>query len=379
MLHHRIAGKRLEKSGEHDPKARAASSLLAGCGGTSAPSPWAQAASPILFGAADDPEAPDPHDWLAAIIEGSADAIISKNLDGIIQTWNGGAVQLFGYAAEEAIGKSITILIPKDRLDEEFAILAQIQRGKRVEHFETKRRRKDGSLVDISLTISPIRNVNGDIVGVSKIARDISERLVAHERQQLLMGEMRHRVKNLFALAGAIVSISAKSSASHDDVIADVRARLASLARAHELTMSARFDDTAAGQQVTLLALVHAILDPYATQDRISVGGDDCEAGGKAISSLALLLHELATNAAKFGSLSVDAGRLDVHAAANGDSVRLTWRETGGPAPSSGRAAGFGSRLEQGLVSALGATVERDWQPTGLVVTIVVPKAKLSV
>ncbi|GES53188.1 hypothetical protein Rhsp01_58030 [Rhizobium sp. NBRC 114257] len=180
-------------------------------------------------------DGPDPRDWLAAIIDGSDDAIISKNLRGIIQSWNPAATRLFGYEAEEVIGKSITILIPEDRLDEEPAILAEIQRGMRVEHFETVRRRKDGSFIDISLTISPIRNAQGMIVGASKIARDITERRRTQAEQELLMGEMRHRVKNLFALATAIVSISGRSTTTQEDLLATIQARLSSLARAHQL------------------------------------------------------------------------------------------------------------------------------------------------
>jgi PAS domain S-box-containing protein len=328
---------------------------------------------------ADGALAPDPRDWLAAIIEGSEDAIVSKNLNGIIQSWNAGATRLFGYTAEEVIGKSITILIPPDRLDEEPMILAQIQRGQRVEHFETRRRRKDGSLVDISLTISPIRNANGVIVGASKIARDITERLMAQEQQQLLMGEMRHRVKNLFALANAIVSISAKSSAREGDIIANVQARLSSLARAHDLIMSDRLLGPENEQHVPLLTLVQTILEAYAADNRISIRGDDCDVGGKAVTNLALLLHELATNAAKYGSLSVGTGRIDVDVTTDGDQILLVWRETGGPEPSPGATTGFGSRLERGLASALGATIERDWQPTGLVVSIVVSKATICV
>lgn len=321
-------------------------------------------------------QVPDARDWLAAIIEGSDDAIISKNLNGIIQSWNGGATRLFGYSAEEIIGKSVTILIPPDRLDEEPLILAQIQRGKRVEHFETKRRRKNGSLIDISLTISPIRNEKGVIVGASKIARDITERLVAQEQQQLLMGEMRHRVKNLFALANAIVSISAKS-AREGDVIADVQARLSSLARAHDLIMSDRMLGPENEQHVALLTLVQTILQPYAMENRISIDGDDFDVGGKAVTNLALLLHELATNAAKYGSLSVGTGRIDVDVRSDGDRLHLIWRETGGPAPSLVAGTGFGSRLERGLASALEAVIERDWQSSGLVVSIVMAKAAI--
>jgi PAS domain S-box-containing protein len=114
--------------------------------------------------------------WLAAIIESADDAIISKTLDGIITSWNRGAERMFGYSAEEVIGESVTILIPSDYLDEEPEILRRIKAGERVEHYETVRRRKDGGLVDISLTVSPIKAADGTIIGASKIARDIGER-----------------------------------------------------------------------------------------------------------------------------------------------------------------------------------------------------------
>jgi PAS domain S-box-containing protein len=113
---------------------------------------------------------------LVAIVESSHDAIVSKDLNGIIQTWNAGAEHIFGYAAEEVVGKSITIIIPPDRLDEEPQILARLRAGERVDHFETVRRRKDGGLIDVSLTISPVRDFSGKIIGASKIARDITER-----------------------------------------------------------------------------------------------------------------------------------------------------------------------------------------------------------
>jgi PAS domain S-box-containing protein len=113
---------------------------------------------------------------LSAIVDSSDDAIISKSIDGgIITSWNESAKRLFGYTAEEAIGQPITILIPPDRLQEEAEIISRLKRGERVDHFETVRRRKDGSLIDISLTISPIRDASGNIVGASKIARDITE------------------------------------------------------------------------------------------------------------------------------------------------------------------------------------------------------------
>jgi PAS domain S-box-containing protein len=121
---------------------------------------------------------------LAAIVESSDDAIVSKQLDGTITSWNGAAERLFGYTAEEIIGKSILTLIPEDRQDEEIRIVEQLRRGERVEHFETVRRHKSGRPIDISLTISPIRRPDGTIIGASKIARDITQRKQAEEQLQ---------------------------------------------------------------------------------------------------------------------------------------------------------------------------------------------------
>ena len=127
---------------------------------------------------------------LAAIVESSDDAIISKDLNSIITSWNRGAERLFGYTAQEAIGQSVTMLMPPERFDEEVGILERIRRGESIDHYETVRRRKDGTLLHISLTVSPITDRNGRIVGASKIAHDISERKQAEaEREQLLASE----------------------------------------------------------------------------------------------------------------------------------------------------------------------------------------------
>jgi len=133
---------------------------------------------------------------LSAIIDSSHDAIVSKTLDGIITSWNAGAETMFGYRAEEVIGKSIRLIIPRDRQAEEDFVLGEIRRGGRVDHFETVRQRKDGSLFDISLTISPIRDEQGTIIGASKIARDITEKKrIEREREQLLAQEQKARMQ----------------------------------------------------------------------------------------------------------------------------------------------------------------------------------------
>jgi PAS domain S-box-containing protein len=134
---------------------------------------------------------------LAAIVTSSSDAIISKTLDGIITTWNASAQRLFGYAADEIIGQPIRRLIPPDRQAEEDVILTKLRAGERIEHFETMRVRKDGRLIEVSLTISPVKNREGQIIGVSKIGREISERKQAELR-------LKKSEEGLKALAGSL-------------------------------------------------------------------------------------------------------------------------------------------------------------------------------
>jgi PAS domain S-box-containing protein len=137
---------------------------------------------------------------LASIVESSNDAIVSKTLDGTIRSWNHAAELLFGYTAAEAVGKPITLIIPADRAKEEEEIVRRIGAGERVDHFETVRVRRDGTMVDVSLTISPILDERGHVVGASKIARDISDRKQAEERIYSLLAELREadRLKDEF-------------------------------------------------------------------------------------------------------------------------------------------------------------------------------------
>lgn len=206
---------------------------------------------------------------LAAIVESSDDAIISKNLDGIIQSWNQGAERIFGYAPEEVIGKSILIIIPPERQQEETLILGRVRSGQRVDHFDTVRRRKDGTLLDISLTVSPVRSADGKIIGASKIARDVTERKLAdkklHELKDHLArmnAELENRVEERTAsLREAMSQLEEFSYSVSHDLRAPVRAMQA-YARALQEDYGDRLDEDGRG-------FLRRIIEGGARMDRL--------------------------------------------------------------------------------------------------------------
>ncbi len=323
---------------------------------------------------------------LAAIVESSDDAILTKDLNGIITSWNTGAQRLFGYTAEETIGKSVTMLIPMDRHDEEPRILSRIRSGERIDHYETIRRRKDGSLVEISISVSPLKNSEGTIVGASKIARDITDRKRAQEQQQLLLREMDHRVKNLFTLASSVVTLSARTADTSEVLAAAVRDRLGALARAHALTLGRVSEGTLRTEpSTTLHALIQTILLPYESRienekSRIAVNGPDTTIAGRHVSSFALLLHEFATNAAKYGAFSTPTGRVEINCFEEGESFILKWTERGGPVVDrQPDIEGFGSLLSRMTVKGqLGGEISHEWSPEGLSIRLTVPRNRLA-
>ena len=306
---------------------------------------------------------------LALIVEFSDDAIVSKNLDGVITSWNSGAERLFGYTADEVIGKPITILIPLDRVDEESGILERIGRGERIEHYETLRRRKDGSLVEISLTISPIKNAEGRIVGASKIARDITERRRAQEQQQLLIAEIKHRIKNTLATVQSIV-VQTLRSTSAEEREAFV-GRLRALAGAHDLVTLESWN-RASVHDVVCRAL-EAFQDDHRERFQISGPRDAWLNASKSL-LLAMALYELGTNAVKYGALSNGSGSVRVEwellQGVELNRVKLCWRERGGPPVKAPEHKGFGSLLlERALEGGLGVA-RLDYAPEGLICTL---------
>jgi PAS domain S-box-containing protein len=281
---------------------------------------------------------------LASIVESSDDAIVSKDLNGVIVSWNRGAERLFGYVADEVIGKSVAILIPQDRMNEEPGILERIRRGERIEHYETVRRRKDGSLVEISLTVSPLIDSRGKIIGASKIARDITERKRAQAQQALLLNEMKHRVKNTLATVQAIATQTLRSVSS--DERGSFAARIHALASAHDLLTLERWN------RASLREVVSEVLRPFQESHRerfLIEGTEEIFLDASHSLTMAMALHELATNAVKYGALSNRSGRVSVTwNVINGrpsNRLKLRWKERGGPAITPPKRKGFGSRL----------------------------------
>ncbi|WP_407179534.1 PAS domain S-box protein [Bradyrhizobium sp. STM 3562] len=310
---------------------------------------------------------------LAAIVESSEDAIVSKDLNGIIQTWNHGAERLFGYEAAEAIGKSILIVIPPDRHDEEHRILESIRRGERIEHYETVRRRKDGSLVDISLTVSPVKDVAGRILGASKIARDITERKRAQARNELLSREIQHRTKNLFAVVQSVVARSFVGKRSVEEAEAAVRSRLSSLAQTHVMLLDKPWEGAELAQ------VIAAEMRPYGS--RVKIGGPRVMLNPTAAQNFGLAIHELATNAAKYGSLSNEAGWVDVSWAVTGSNgskaLSLTWQECAGPPVNIPGGRGFGSTVLEVVMSDYGQS-QINYASEGLVYHLTAPLSAIT-
>ena len=437
--------------------------------------------------------------WLAAIVESSHDAIVSKTLDGIVTSWNPAAARLFGYTAGEMIGRPIAILAAPERENEMPLILERIRRGEKVEHYETVRRRKDGSLVDISLTVSPVRDGTGRIVGASKIARDITlhkraeqalqeseerfrnlantvpdfvwtaepdgtitfanerwfeycgiapeqnargwpepvlhpddrerchaawsralregaeyeievrtrrydgeyrwllvratpvrdpdgriivwvgsttdihDRRQAEERQRMLTAELSHRVKNMLAVVQVLAERSAARASSVADSIEAFRGRLQALSAAHDALIAGDWN------WASLASLVQTALEPYFGEaDRIRLDVQDLRLDPTLALTLALGLHELATNAAKYGALCSPTGRValiaHVHAGDPGEELRMVWQEIGGPVVDRPTAAGFGTTmLCQAIEYQHKGRVELDWRKEGLICRIALP------
>ncbi|MGB3501321.1 MAG: PAS domain S-box protein [Mesorhizobium sp.] len=245
-------------------------------------------------------------DRLAAIIALSSDAIIAKDLNSIVTDWNEAATKLFGYTADEMIGQSILKIIPDERRDEETEIISRIMRKETVPAFETTRRRKDGTPIAVSVAVSPIRDRQGDIVGASKIARDITGMRENERRIRMLMREVNHRVKNQFAVILSMVRETNNRSTSQAEFQEKVRDRIMALARSHDLLVTSEWS----GASMAELTIEH--LRPFGHEEQVFVSGPMLTLVPNAVQHLGMALHELGTNSAKYGALSNKDGRVAI-------------------------------------------------------------------
>jgi len=303
--------------------------------------------------------------YLASILESSDDAIISKSLDGIITSWNKGAERVFGFTAEEAIGQPITIIIPDDRLDEERGILSRLRRGERIDHFETVRRRKHGSFINVSITVSPVKDAHGKIVGASKFARDITQQKRHQEQIASLAHEAEHRSKNLLAVVQATVNLSEADTA--DGLKQAIEGRIKALANVNSLFVQSRW----IGAELSALATQE--LAPYTQQgtERVRITGPEIMLEPNAGQTIAVALHELATNAVKYGAFSVPEGRVEIEWSVKPDgTLTLRWREIGGPLVAKPTRQGFGGRVIDRIIRQMQGKAVFDWRPQGLVCEI---------
>ncbi|WP_170151562.1 sensor histidine kinase [Microvirga subterranea] len=217
---------------------------------------------------------------------------------------------------------------------------------------------------------------------ISGVIGDITEQRAAEDARQLLTRELTHRVKNLFAIANGMVSMTARTAKDPKEMANALRGRLSALARAHELVQPVPMGGHHGGTEVELKKLIEAVLEPYRQTDstRVSVEGPDVRVGSNTTTSLALVLHELATNAAKYGCLSGAGGQLLIEWRIADDDVDLSWTETGGPPVASEPSfEGFGSQLAQRSISGqLGGTLSREWRSEGLRVHMTMPLNRLT-
>jgi len=296
----------------------------------------------LLIDATDLKQAEIESARLAAIVVSSDDAIVGKTLDGCVTSWNAGATRIFGYEPKEMIGQSIIKIIPPELRQEEDEILAKLKRGEHIAHYETVRLAKDGRRLNISLSVSPVLDKTGRIIGASKIARDVTEKKRVEAIQRVLIEELNHRVKNTLAMTQAIASQSLRHAKSASDFVESFTGRVQALAKAHSLLTDRKLE----GAELTELVREQVTLG--VADERVICSGPTVILGAQPAIHLALVLHELATNARKYGGLSVPQGRLSVKWEVHSSGSRtllLDWTESGGPQVSAPLTAGFGTTL----------------------------------
>ncbi|TGX54977.1 PAS domain S-box protein [Sphingomonas gei] len=327
--------------------------------------------------------------YLRLLVDSTADGIYCVDRDGATTLCNASFLRMFGFEREEdVIGRKLHDLIHHAHPDGsrypigDCPIDQTARTGKPAHRDDENFFRADGTAFPVEYWSRPIVR-GGELAGAVCSFVDITDRRLAEEQQGLLLKEMDHRVQNLFAIIGSVVTLSARSSKTPGDLAATIQGRLGALASAHQL-IRAGTPGVDLKQRSSLGELVHAILAPYldpgSDTARVLVEGTELAAGREAVTSLALVLHELATNAAKYGALSLPDGRVRVRWVVDGADLVLTWEESGGP-PIHGAPTrkGFGSMLaNRSVTGQLRGKLAFDWNGGGLIVRLTIPVERLT-
>lgn len=308
--------------------------------------------------------APILHAGLQSVLDTALDAVVVMDREGHIIGWNDRATRLFGWTWESVRGRRLSeTIIPRAyRESHERGLAHYLATGEGPvlnKHIEISALHRDESEFPIELSITASDQF-GDTLFIGFL-RDISERKALAERQQRQLQESDHRVKNMLTVVAAIARQTAKASTGLADFEEAFAGRLESLARAHQLLVGKVWDD------VALSALAEQVLGADVAEDRARFGGPAVLLKPRHVLGLSMVLHELYTNAVKYGALCGDGGQVDLAWSIDGSELELTWTETGGTCESDVPSSGFGHRMiALSVKSDLGGTIDRDWQSDGL-------------
>jgi PAS domain S-box-containing protein len=305
-----------------------------------------------------------------AIMHSIGQPVYSLSRDLVIESWNPGAEKLYGYAAAEMIGRPECDLCQPEERQALEALASAVEASGEAFACDSRRRRKDGSTVHVIFCLAPLRDGDGDLTGYAAIAHDITERKAQEKTRQLLLDELNHRVKNTLAMVQAIARLTLRQSNSPERFAESFTGRIQALAGAHDVLTASSWHGA------DLLSLVNdQLILGEAGEGRFRCVGPPIRLNPQAAVGLSLVLHELGTNANKYGAWSGSAGYVDLIWALEEDDklLRLRWQEADGPPVSRPSRRGFGTFIIEESLSSLDGVAALDYPPTGFVCELRLP------
>ncbi len=306
----------------------------------------------------------------------------STQPDGFHDYYNARWYEFTGAPAGTTDGEGWNDMFHPDDQDRAWAIWRQSLDTGEPYNIEYRLRHFDGTYRWVLGRALPVRDENGAITRWFGTCTDIHEQKLAYEEREIISQELSHRIKNIFAVIAGLIAFSARGKPEFAGIATDLRHRINALGRAHDFVRPHSANSRPAAAQNSLHGLLQELFEPYQRMDgaRLSVTGDDVRIDDRSATPLALLFHELATNATKYGALATELGTVRIAVTANDDTVSLNWCEQGGPPVAKPTTpAGFGTQLiEMSAVRQLGGSVNRLWNDDGLIVDLTIPKAAFS-